>query len=69
MTALNFMLKMISHVQILCELPGLQTAQGAAVWGQLLQATLKALEQHSEQDGAHEAPAEDLEDTAEESQG
>ena len=69
MTALELMLKSVTHVQILCELPGLQTAQGAAVWGQLLQATLKALEQRSEQDGAHEAPAESLEDIAEESQG
>ena len=57
------------HVQILCKRPGLQTAQGAEVWGQLLQATLRALEQHSEQEAAQEAPPEALEDLAEESQG
>ena len=56
-------------MQVLCELPALLTAQGAAVWGQLLQATLKALEQRSEQDTAQEAPPESLEDIAEESQG
>ena len=55
--------------QILCELPVLRTAQGAEVWGQLLQATLRALEQHSEQEAAQEAPPEALEDLAEESQG
>ena len=56
-------------MQVLCELPALLTAQGAAVWGQLLQATLKALEQRSEQETAQEAPPEALEDIAEESQG
>ena len=55
--------------QVLCELPALQTAQGAAAWGQLLQATLKALEQRSEQESAQEAPPEALEDIAEETQG
>jgi hypothetical protein len=55
--------------QILCELPGLQTAAGAGVWGALLQATLKALEQRSEQEPAQEAPPESFEDLAEESQG
>ena len=59
----------VGLVQVLCELPGLLTAQGAAVWGQLLQATLKALEQRSEQEGAQEAPPEALEEIAEESQG
>ena len=56
-------------MQVLCELPALLTAQGVAVWGQLLQATLKALEQRSEQETAQEAPPEALEDIAEESQG
>lgn len=55
--------------QVLCELPALLTAQGAAAWGQLLQATLKALEQRSEQESPQDAPPEALEDIAEESQG
>ena len=60
------------HAQVLCELPGLQTARaadGAPVWGQLLAATLKALEQRAEQESTEEAQPEALEDLAEESQG
>lgn len=39
------------------------------MWGALLHATLKALEQRSEQEPAQEPPPESFEDLAEESQG
>lgn len=54
---------------MLCELPQLQTAEGAALWGQLLSATLKALEQRNleRQNGAADVP-DTLEDLAEENQ-
>ncbi len=60
------------HAQVLCELSGLQTARsadGALIWGQLLAATLKSLEQRGEQESTEEAQPEALEDLAEESQG
>ncbi|EIE27359.1 Cse1-domain-containing protein [Coccomyxa subellipsoidea C-169] len=60
----------VATTKLVCELPALQTAEGAALWGQLLGGLLKALEQRrlEQENGVGEAP-ENHEDVAEENQG
>ncbi len=60
---------MYLELQLVCALPALQTAEGAALWGQLLGGLLKALEQRrlEQENGVGEAP-ENHEDVAEENQ-
>ncbi len=57
------------QTQVVCELPELQTAQGAPVWGQLLAGLLKGLEQRKleQENGVGDVP-DNLEDLAEENQ-
>ena len=57
------------QMQVVCELPELQTAQGAPVWGQLLAGLLKGLEQREVElgNGVGDVP-DNLEDLAEENQ-
>lgn len=57
------------ELQVVCELPALQTAEGAAVWGQLLSGLLKVLEQRKleQENGVGDVP-DNLEDLAEENQ-
>jgi hypothetical protein len=57
------------ELQVVCELPALQTAEGAALWGQLLSGLLKVLEQRKleQENGVGDVP-DNLEDLAEENQ-